>query len=467
LLKPTSEEPRLKSPLLRFGLPVALFTMAAVLVQTTSRIEGYAESPYPVVRNIPFSAGLETLIRSGAGWSSDEVSGVVPVELPLRPGQTVGGVLSDLALEPREIQQIVGELSRFADLRRLKPEDGYAVVFEDQTDRVASFNLTLAGRGQVQVGRNGEGWTGSWRRFERWTQVDVVNGALEGALESSIQRAGGDTRLAVSMSDVFQWDLDFNRDLRLGDEFEILYEKVQIDGSYTTLGEILAVHYTNLGKTIQAYRFGDPAGYYDAEGRPLRKMFLRSPMRYSRITSRYSNRRFHPVLKRHRPHYGVDYGAPTGTPVRVTSSGVVSFAGWDSGGGKMVKVRHPNGYLTAYLHLSRFASGVKSGRRVSQGDTIGYVGATGLATGPHLDYRVQRHGKWIDPLSLKSVPAEPIPVDNLEAFHEWRDAMRSSLGSGSVAPELVALRAEESGAEDDSDTQVEDAQGAGLQTAGS
>jgi hypothetical protein len=110
---------------------------------------------------------------------------------------------------------------------------------------------------------------------------------------------------------------------------------------------------------------------------------------------------------------------------------------------------------------------VKSGRRVSQGDTIGYVGATGLATGPHLDYRVQRHGKWIDPLSLKSVPAEPIPVDNLEAFHEWRDAMRSSLGSGSVAPELVALRAEESGAEDDSDTQVEDAQGAGLQTAGS
>lgn len=462
------EASRLKSRLLRWGLPIALFTAAAVLVQTTNRIESYAESPYPIVRNIPFSDGLETLIRSGVGWSGDEVTGAIPVELPLRPGQTVGGVLADLDLRPQDVQQIVGELARFADLRRLKPDDGYAVVFDEETEQVAWFNLTLSGRGQVQVGRDGNAWNGSWRRFERWTEVQVVNGVLEGALETSIQRGGGDTRLAVSMSDVFQWDLDFNRDLRLGDSFEILYEKIQIDGSYTTLGEILAVHYTNLGKTIQAYRFGDPAGYYDAEGRPLRKMFLRSPMRYSRITSRYSNRRFHPVLKSYRPHYGVDYGAPTGTPVRVTSSGVVTSAGWDSGGGKMIKVRHPNGYLTAYLHLSRFASGIKSGRRVSQGDTIGYVGSTGLATGPHLDYRVQRHGKWIDPLSLKSVPAEPIPVDDLEAFTRWRDAMRSSLGSGEPTSELVALRAEQGNqAGEQGDAPAEGARSAGVQTAGS
>lgn len=447
---------------------MVLFTVAAVLIQTTNRIEGYARSPYPVVRSIPFSAGLETLIRSGAGRTGDEVRGPVPVELPLRTGQTVGGVLTDLELPPGDVNQIVTELARFADLRRLKPDDGYAVVFDGESREVRSFNLTLSGRGQVNVERNDHGWKGRWRKFERWTELQVIRGELEGALETSIQRGGGDTRLAVAMSDVFQWDLDFNRDLRLGDRFEILYEKVEIDGSYTTLGDIIAVHYTNLGKTIEAYRFGDPAGYYDAEGRPLRKMFLRSPMRYSRITSRYSNRRFHPILKRYRPHYGVDYGAPTGTPVRVTSSGVVAFAGWDSGGGKMIKVRHPNGYLTAYLHLSRFASGVKSGRRVSQGDTIGYVGSTGLSTGPHLDYRVQRHGKWIDPLSLKSVPAEPIPVDDLETFNEWRDAMRASLGSGEASPALLALRTElsEPAAEDD-DSTGDGAGSAALQTAGS
>jgi hypothetical protein len=133
----------------------------------------------------------------------------------------------------------------------------------------------------------------------------------------------------------------------------------------------------------------------------------------------------------------------------------------------MIKVRHPNGYLTAYLHLSRFASGVKSGRRVSQGDTIGYVGSTGLSTGPHLDYRVQRHGKWIDPLSLKSVPAEPIPVDDLETFTRWREAMRASLGNGEITPELVALRAERGSVETEgADPELQAARGAGVPTAG-
>lgn len=166
----------------------------------------------------------------------------------------------------------------------------------------------------------------------------------------------------------------------------------------------------------------------------MRKMFLRSPLRYSRVTSRFSNRRFHPILKRYRPHHGVDYGAPAGTPARVTANGTVRFAGWDGGGGKTVKVRHPNGYLTAYLHLSRFGPGVRSGRRVSQGDIIGYVGSTGLATASHLDYRVQRNGRWIDPLSLRSIPADPVPTDKLPEFLAWRDRLRQSLFDGVPPP---------------------------------
>jgi murein DD-endopeptidase MepM/ murein hydrolase activator NlpD len=146
------------------------------------------------------------------------------------------------------------------------------------------------------------------------------------------------------------------------------------------------------------------------------------------VTSRFSRKRFHPVLKVYRPHYGVDYGAPTGTPVRVTANGVVLSAGWNKGGGKMVKVRHSNGYMTAYLHLSGYAKGVKSGARLRQGDLIGYVGSTGLATGPHLDYRVQANGRWIDPLSLPNVPAEPISKEEAVAFETERDILQQRLG---------------------------------------
>ncbi len=427
------------SRLVRWGLPAALLAAAVGLHIATRKIEAAAESPFPIGRPVPYSDGLAVLARSGAGWRADVVPREVPLELPLEAGPTVGGVLAELALEPRDARAIVGELSRYADLRRLKPEDGYAVVYRPGSTEVAAFDLTLAGRGRARVARVGDAWSGSWRVFERRSELRVIHGTLRGALETSIERAGGDARLAVLMAEVFQWDLDFNRDLRLDDRFEILYETVFIDGSYNQLGEVFAVRYSNLGKTFEAYRFGDPPAHYDADGRPLRKLFLRSPMRYSRITSRYSNRRFHPVLKTYRAHHGVDYGAPTGTPVRVTASGVVAFAGWDGGGGRTVKVRHPNGYLTAYLHLSRFGNGVQSGRRVSQGDTIGYVGSTGLATGPHLDYRVQKHGRWIDPLSLKSVPAEPIPTEKLTEFMALRDALRASLAERQATSELLAL----------------------------
>jgi len=236
------------------------------------------------------------------------------------------------------------------------------------------------------------------------------------------------------MSNVLQWDLDFNRDLRTGDRFEVLYEDVTLDGRPAAPGDVLAMAYENRGRRYEAYRYGD-GGYYDADGKPLRKMFLRSPLQFSRVTSRFSRRRFHPVLKVHRPHYGVDYGAPTGTPVRVTANGTIESTGWTKGGGNTVKVRHPNGYLTAYLHLSRYAKGLYKGKSVRQEEVIGYVGSTGLATGPHLDYRVRRNGRWIDPLSLPNEPADPIPEAELALFLARRDALRVRLaGAAPIGP---------------------------------
>ncbi len=402
-------------------IAIGVLGLAAVgLWVTQRRLTAYSESPYPVARAIPFHQAHGLLSSSVAPDAQ------VPVELTFAPAETLGGVLADLGLEPAEANALLEELSAWVDPRRIRPGDNYAVTFGPE-DEVRSFEMVVAKSGRARVDHTEAGWAGSWTPFRRSVKAATVAGTLEGALESSIERAGGPAALAVLMADVFQWDLDFTRDLRVDDSFRILYTVNYLDGRRDSLGEIVAVAYDNAGRRLEAYRFGEDGAYYDAEGRPLRKMFLRSPLRYSRITSRFSNRRFHPILKRYRPHYGVDYGAPKGTPVRVTANGVVVSAGWDRGGGKTVKVRHPNGYLTAYLHLSGYAKGIRSGARVAQGEVIGYVGSTGLSTASHLDYRVQRDGRWINPLSLKSVPSDPVPQDRLPEFLAQRERMRSSL----------------------------------------
>lgn len=418
---------------MRFGLPVALILLALLVATTTRQIRVWAESPYPLSPTVDWSAWKNGPHEVRRLSTEDVVEANPPVPLAFTSGETLGGVLGGLGLAPAESHQVVTELAKFADLRKLRPKDQYSVSFGPD-ESLRRFDLLLAGRGQARVERGADGWQGSWRQFERTVKVSRVEGEVDWSLEVAIEEGGGPPSLSILMSEVFQWDLDFTRDLRQGDTFNVLYETVYLDGAYDSLGEILAITYDNGGKRLEAYRFGGDGQYFDPEGRPMRKMFLRSPLRYSRVTSRFTNRRFHPVLKRYRPHYGVDYGAPTGTPARVTANGTVVFAGWDRGGGKTVKVRHPNGFLTAYLHLSRYGPGIRSGRRVSQGDVIGYVGSTGLSTGPHLDYRVQRNGRWIDPLSLRSVPADPVPTERLPQFTAWRERLRASLIEGAPPP---------------------------------
>lgn len=400
-----------------------LLLVVSALHIAEQRLEIYSRSPYPISQTVAFSA-VQPLV---------ERASTVPYPLlfQFESGETLSEALAGVGLPRSEEREVVEELSRWADPRKIQPTDQYSASFAEDGG-VAVFELWKARLGRVRVAKVDDRWAGEWRPFERSVKVRSVEGVLEGALETSIAAGGGETNLAILMADVFQWDLDFTRDLRRGDRFRILYETVYLDGAMDGLGSILGVIYENGGRLLEAYRFGEDGAYFDAEGRPLRKMFLRSPLRYSRVTSRFSRRRFHPVLKRYRPHYGVDYGARTGTPVRATANGTVVSAGRDGGGGKTVKIRHPNSYLTAYLHLSRYASGIRSGRRVMQGDVIGYVGSTGLSTAPHLDYRVQRNGRWIDPLSLKSVPANPVPHRRLPEFLAWRDELRLSLNEGKV-----------------------------------
>jgi murein DD-endopeptidase MepM/ murein hydrolase activator NlpD len=258
-------------------------------------------------------------------------------------------------------------------------------------------------------------------RIERpiTSQVLRLVGVVESSLFGAVDGAGGDPELAVRVAQIYQWDIDFLRDIRRGDTFVVVVDRQSVDGEFYGWGTIFATRFVNDGRTLDAVVYPDDSGrlgYYDLEGHPLRKQFLRSPLKFSRVTSRFSSSRFHPVLRRRMPHYGVDYGAPTGTPVHVTADGTVIFAGKKGGGGNMVTVRHTNGYETNYLHLSGYGKGVRRGARVSQGQVVGFVGSTGLSTGPHLDYRVTLNGKWINPLRISSPPVKPLSEERLQRF---------------------------------------------------
>ncbi len=258
-------------------------------------------------------------------------------------------------------------------------------------------------------------------KIERPIESEVVRfeGVVESSLFGAMDTAGAGPELAVRMAQIYQWDIDFLRDLRKGDRFVLVVDRRTVDGEFYGWGTIFAARFVNGTRTLDAVVYPDDngrLGYYDINGLPLRKQFLRSPLKFSRVTSRFSMSRYHPVLKKRMPHYGVDYGAPVGTPVLVTADGTVTLAGRNGGGGNMVTVRHTNGYETNYLHLSRFGKGIRRGARVVQGQVIGYVGSTGLSTGPHLDYRVRLNGRWINPLSISSPPVKPLAEDRLQRY---------------------------------------------------
>jgi murein DD-endopeptidase MepM/ murein hydrolase activator NlpD len=427
--------------LLRAVVPTGLLLVAFALVTSSRQLEAFSRTSLPLepVQSFDPSDPAAGALPGAADVVTIDSEDRERVELTLGRGETLDALLSRLSLEPPESQAVVAAFREHCDLRRLRPGASLA-SYLGPGDLPMSFELKIRGKGRVVVERasaqvgvgtaEAGGWTSRLEEFVEERRVRRVSGRVDGSLTAAVARAGGPASLAYAMADVLQWDLDFNRDLRRGDRFAVLFEEVYLDGELQGVGDVLALEYDNRGQRLEAYRYGKEPAYFDGEGRPLQKMFLRSPLPFSRVTSRFTNRRFHPVLKVYRPHHGVDYGAPTGTAVRATARGTVTLAGWSGGGGNTVKVRHANGYLTAYLHLSRFAEGVRPGARIAQGDVIGYVGSTGLATGPHLDYRVQRNGRWVDPLGLDNVEAEPLTTAELEGFLGWRDALRDSLVSG-------------------------------------
>jgi hypothetical protein len=267
------------------------------------------------------------------------------------------------------------------------------------------------------------------KRVER--KFRKLEGVVESSLYESMEKAGGDAGLVVSFADLFAWDFDFFTDTRNGDRYDLLVEEVSVDGRGLGFGKVLAGRYwpPAAARPLDAFLHGqgDDAEYYTGDGRSVRKFFLKSPLNFRRISSQFTTARLHPISKTVRPHLGVDYAAPMGTPVVALGGGRVSAVGWRGGFGRMVQIRHNSTYLTQYAHFSAYAKGVHVGTRVKQGEVIGYVGQSGHATGPHLDFRVQENGRWVNPLGLKGGDPEPLPARDRLAFAQTVERMTGLL----------------------------------------
>lgn len=267
------------------------------------------------------------------------------------------------------------------------------------------------------------------------TQRTVRSSTITSSLWGAIMRDSLPYALASELEDVYQWTVDFFS-IQNGDSFTVIYDEKYVEGTPAGIGRIEGAKFNHKGKEIYAIPFEQDGKmrYWEYDGGSLRKAMLKAPLKYTRISSKFSNARFHPVLKRYRPHHGVDYAAPAGTPVQAVADGTVTFKGWDSkGGGNVLKIKHAGNMMTGYLHLKGYASGIKQGSRVSQGDVIGYVGSTGVSTGPHLDFRVWRNGTPIDPLKIPQEPSEPISDANRAAFEEVRDRIVAELNGTAPA----------------------------------
>ncbi|MCB1184328.1 peptidoglycan DD-metalloendopeptidase family protein [bacterium] len=363
-----------------------------------------------------------------------------PVEMTIGRNQTFYEALAARGVAHDDIMTIVEVSREFRDLRKVRAGETFRI--ETTADGgLESLGYDLDLESHVTWTRDGDTYARVDGTYPVERILKGVSGRIDESLYASLQAIDAPLSLAPKMSDIMGWDIDFKRDLRQGDTFRVVYEELWKDGALVRTGEIKALEIVNKGKPHTAFLFteGDHPHYYDADGRNMQKQLLRAPLNYSRISDGFTNRRFHPVLKKWMPHLGVDYAAPLGTPVRAGGDGVVVEATSKKGNGRYIRVRHTNSeYETFYLHLSGFAKGVRQGTRVNQGQIIGYVGATGYATGPHLDYRVKRNGKFVNPRTLKLPAAAPVPAELAERFAALSVQYREAL-DGIPVGESVAL----------------------------
>jgi murein DD-endopeptidase MepM/ murein hydrolase activator NlpD len=372
-----------------------------------------------VVENIALPTTTSASAEQSNYWREERI----------QRGDTIASILSRLNVNDTEAMTYLLQAKDVRSLYQLVPGRTIRVVTTaDGTLESLAYVNTNGRRLHVVRGESGFSSSEEVPQTEQW--IMQSSGEIESSLFAATDSSGIPEIVALQLADIFSSDIDFHRDLRRGDRFSVVYEALAADGEFVGFGRVLSAEFVNQGHAFRAVFFRDDQGrngYYTPDGRNMRKAFLRSPIEFSRVTSGFSTARFHPILKAWRAHKGIDYGAPAGTRVRVTADGRVTFSGRKGGYGNVVIVRHTNGYETLYAHLSGFGPGIRPGRRVVQGDIVGFVGSTGLATGPHLHYEFHVNGVHQNPMRLAMPPGPPITAQLRAAFEEAAEPLLARL----------------------------------------
>lgn len=350
-------------------------------------------------------------------------------EATVRSGDTLGKLLGDRGVSAAAIHELMSSSKEIKQLANIKPGDiirleknhiGQLVAVQYQPTRIKTITADRVDGNWVL--------TETKRNYER--QIKYANAVIDDSLFLAGQQAGMSDNMIMKLANIFGWDIDFVMDIRHGDHFRLLYEELFLDGEKVGDGNIVMAEFWNQGRQVNAFRYESPDGsidYLDLKGDSLRKEFIRTPVSFTRISSRFSTGRYHPVLHRVRAHKGIDYAAPRGTPIKAAGDGKVSFAGNKGGYGRVVIIQHGQSYSTLYAHLNNYAKGVRSGKRVKQGQVIGYVGSSGLATGPHLHYEFQLNGVHRNPLTVPLPKARGIPDKERKDFLIYANKLRNQL----------------------------------------
>jgi murein DD-endopeptidase MepM/ murein hydrolase activator NlpD len=350
-------------------------------------------------------------------------------EVTIQPGITFSEMLVRMGMDTAAAENLIAVARPVFNFRRLR-QGNKLVLARTAEGEIRSLRYNIDADHDLWIARVGEDFRAEVKEIPSTEETVGLRGELKSSLFESVLEMGETPELAIRLAEIFAWDLDFYTDPQPGDTFRLVVEKKQYaSGAAATYGRILAAEYVNAGRPYRAVLFREPNGraaYYSDDGKSLQKAFLRSPLKFAaRVSSRFTHRRFHPVLKRYRPHLGTDYAAPTGTPVQSIADGRVVWAGRKGGGGITVEIAHVRGYHSYYLHLSRAL--VRRGQSVRQGQTIGRVGATGLATGPHLDFRIRRNGAFVNFERIQLPPAQPVAKRDFPEFAAERDRWMAML----------------------------------------
>lgn len=339
-------------------------------------------------------------------------------EVAVARGDTLSTLFAKVGLPANVVHDVLASGKQAKQFSQLK--HGQVLQFElDEDGQLASLHSKISNLETIRLTKTAKGYSFNREISKPVVRTAYAHGVIKSSLSASAKRAGLSHSMTMDMARVLGYDIDFAQDIRPGDEFDVVYEQKVMDGKVVGTGNILSARFTNRGKTYTAVRYTNKQGnisYYTADGNSLRKAFIRTPVDYARISSRFSAGRKHPILNKIRAHKGVDYAAPRGTPIKAAGDGKVLLAGRRGGYGNTVIIAHGNSYKTLYGHMQGFAKGIKTGSSVKQGQVIGYIGTTGLSTGPHLHYEFQVNGVHVDPLSQKVPMADPIARSERQRF---------------------------------------------------